>query len=174
MNIIIITITLLALLHFVYEAILLPSYRLLLRNELFVLRDRIRALKIKGLKEEDEQVFWFVHESINHLLTRLPQMTIISVCNAMKLQQENPIILEETKKKQIQINNSSNKEIEKIYAQAAFIFTKAFIANSGAWLFYLLPFILLFSFMNWLKQMTSRLILLPEESSKLVFDDQFI
>ena len=42
----------LAVWHFVYEAILLPSIRWNLRNELFALRDRLRNVVIENQKHD--------------------------------------------------------------------------------------------------------------------------
>jgi hypothetical protein len=58
----------LAALHFVYESILAPSFRLSLRFKLFVLRDEVRQLKIDCASSLNDRHFDFLQDSINNLI----------------------------------------------------------------------------------------------------------
>lgn len=75
-----------AVLHFVYESIVAPSFRLELRFELFKLRDEARFLKIESLRVDSgrpefvEQHFCDLQDSINALICILYRFDLVTVC----------------------------------------------------------------------------------------------
>src|SRR5690349_23865296 len=79
MAILIIGFILVAGAHFIYEGILLPSFRLYIRYQLYALRDKIRELKAKHGKEISDDAFKHLHEGINGTLRILPYIDMAFV-----------------------------------------------------------------------------------------------
>ncbi|EGR4465768.1 hypothetical protein DDN65_11545, partial [Vibrio cholerae] len=64
--------------HYIYQAIVLPSYRQKARDELFILRDELRArlVEIQGHADKSTlRAFKEVDDGINRSLNRLHLMT---------------------------------------------------------------------------------------------------
>ena len=76
MKYIILVVMALAVWHLVYEAILLPSFRLSLRFRLFKLRDELRWLRVRHPTEVPEEVFQLLQGRVNTGLKLLPFMDI--------------------------------------------------------------------------------------------------
>ncbi|MGH8330614.1 MAG: hypothetical protein ACRER3_22985, partial [Pseudomonas fluorescens] len=55
----------LAFVHFVFESILAPSFRLKLRFEIFALRDELRLLKIECESSLHDKHFEYLQSSLN-------------------------------------------------------------------------------------------------------------
>ena len=73
--ILLISLAVLAILHFIYEAIILPTIRWNLRNELFSLRDKLRNVVINK-EQYDPATFELAHSGINHFINRLHHLDL--------------------------------------------------------------------------------------------------
>jgi hypothetical protein len=131
----------LALIHFVYEGILLPSIRLGLRDRLFHLRDELRALKIRQPEKFDGAAFDIVHDGINNYLNRLPQLTISFQNQFRRFFDANESFREQLKARRQIVDASPNEELKQIVKRADAVLQEALIANSAAWFVYLIPII---------------------------------
>jgi len=169
MSTFIVIISFLALFHFIYELIVLPSIRLHLRNQLFSLRDDIRHLKINGLEKKDEQAFWFVHDGINIFLTKIPKITFLKLIKFKEAHDKDPSFLKEAEMRISVVKNSSNEAIISIFRSTSDILVKAVIANMGAWFFYLVPIFVLTVFMRQLSKSISGLIVISQEEAVKIF-----
>lgn len=151
-----------AILHFIYEAIIAPSIRLHLRNRLFTIRDSLRSNKIiHGIKKEDEEAFNLVHDGVNNLLTRLPQLTIY---NSIALRNEyikNQKLRDEVDARVALVEHCGNQCIYNAYTQANLIVEHAMLANMGGWFFYLIPIFSVLLVLRKLSNLAGRLLVTP-------------
>ena len=130
----------LAVWHFVYETILLPSIRWNLRNELFALRDRLRNVVIEKQKY-DKTVFDLVHNVLNNYINRLHWVDLRFEFKFREILKNNPAIRKEVEQNLQKIEESKNQEIKAVFNQTKSILCRAFAANIGGFLFYLIPLV---------------------------------
>src|SRR5437016_3219603 len=67
---------LIALFHFIYQGIILPSIRQRLRYRLFELRDRLRTLNIRHKNDLQQEVFDYLQRSINNTIKYLHRIDL--------------------------------------------------------------------------------------------------
>ena len=134
----------LAVWHFVYETILLPSIRWNLRNELFALRDRLRNVVIEKQKY-DKTVFDLVHNVLNNYINRLHWVDLRFEFKFREILKNNPAIRKEVEQNLQKIEESKNQEIKAVFNQTKSILCRAFAANIGGFLFYLPLVFIVFS-----------------------------
>lgn len=135
----------LALLHFIYDGIVLPSIRLNLRNKLFKLRDDLRNHRIEN-PDIDDNAFRLMDDGINSVLSRLSQFTISLQMEMEKELKESPELQEYIDQRISIIRNSDDIVLKAIHKKTNIVLEHAFIANTGAWFFYLLPIVLVVLF----------------------------
>ncbi len=150
----------LAIWHFVYEAILVPSIRWNLRNELFVLRDRLRNVVIEKQKY-DKNVFDLVHSGLNNYINRLHHLDFWFELKLREILKNNSKIRTEVEQNLQRIEESKNQEIKAVFEQTKGIFWRVFIANMGGLLFYWIPILLVVIFLRKISRAIVRTILAP-------------
>jgi hypothetical protein len=69
----------LALIHFIYESILAPSWRLNLRCRLFALRDELRALKTDCRSRLDDEHYAYLQNSIDTMIAMLHRYDVAAI-----------------------------------------------------------------------------------------------
>lgn len=152
----------LALFHFIYEGIIAPASRMKIRNNLFKLRDELRAYHASG-EVVDDEVFEIIHGGINNFINR-----VNSVNFAAQRKLNNQLKQDPTLKKKLQIlskkiDESADEELKRIDSEATKYIAKAFIVNHGAWLVYIVPFVfVLFTFSS-VKNLAQKLFLVPKQ-----------
>jgi hypothetical protein len=161
MNIIVLLLLGIALWHFIYDGIVAPSIRFNLRNNLFALRDELRVIKIEGLDHNDEKAFWFVHNGVNNFINRLPLLTLIRVLNISSECDKNPKLQDVISKHEQTVKNVKNRRINDIFEETNHILKIAFIVNMGGWFIYIVPIVLLATFMKKLSKITIELVTSP-------------
>lgn len=132
----------LALIHFIYEAIVLPSYRLQLRYKLFALRDELRFLKIDHGSNISKQEFEIASSTVNTPINHLALFKLslfYSARQTMNSDKEFKTLLDEREEV---LDNSKIERLKEICNEATLISLKALTANSGMVLFYLFPLVL--------------------------------
>lgn len=151
----------LALFHFLYDGIILPSIRQHLRNKLFALRDKLRMEYINGLDKQDIEAFNLTHEAINNFVNRLPMLTItvraeieVAIKNDHKLK-------EKVNKRRAILESCQSAKIKEINESINKILLEAFIANSGGWLVYLIPVAVLLTIWQKLATDCRELVVVP-------------
>ena len=70
--------------HYIYDGILLPSFRLNLRYKLFQKRDKLRSLKLKYDNEIDPQIFKHIDYSICSAIKNLSAFNLFIVAQAVR------------------------------------------------------------------------------------------
>ena len=128
-----------ALYHFVYESILAPSIRLKLRFELFVLRDRVRALKIENFDSFKDKHFNYLQDSINNLIALLARFdcaTLARIETAMKRQTG---LKKRAEERSRILDDCDLDEAKAIRYASLRLASTALAVNSGGWLIYIIP-----------------------------------
>ncbi|WP_368647982.1 hypothetical protein [Castellaniella ginsengisoli] len=147
--------------HFIYEGIIAPSIRLHLRNELFKLRDELRAEKNKDLTAEDEAAFWFVHDGINNFLNRLSGLTIERsrrLYHEYINDQEARTTLDNHMQKVMSVENSA---IRSVFDRTNHVIHKAMLTNAGGWFIYIIPLAIVMALAGSIARAAKGMLLTP-------------
>ena len=158
-----------ALWHFIYDGIILPSIRWALRNRLFELRDRIRMLAIKDEVQNCEEAYCFVHDSVNVFLTRLHLLTISQAVEISRAIARDAKLRSRIQKRIDMIERCQNQEITDAFQKMDCVLRIALIANSGTWFLYVIPAFVVFLLMSYLTVLIRSLVSLsPSDASRLM------
>jgi hypothetical protein len=161
MTYILLTVTFLAITHFIYEAILAPSMRLKARFDLFRLRDELRSLKINHGEILDNKHFTYLHDSINTAINMIPRfelMTISIMITELKKDRELGRKLNERLRV---MDDCTIPDVIMIRKKITDIALRAYFINSGMWFYYLLPIALTLGLYKALKEKIKSIISLP-------------
>lgn len=137
---------LLATYHFVYESILLPTFRLNLRYKLFDLRDRLIQLRADKENKANEIYFDQLERNINTTIKHMPIMTISLIRESEAFYKSHPEIENEIQKKIKAFDSLEDNELKIIQRKTVHYGIQSFIYNSGAWIVYLLPLFVIYVF----------------------------
>ena len=119
----------LALLVWLYQAIILPSIRQRLRFELFQLRDETRELVISGKLKEQSEAFHHLHGSLNVLIKAVPGFDLAFLS---RVETDDPDVKERAARFQ-ELMDESIPEVKQIFHRAVAVMAFALIANSLFW-----------------------------------------
>lgn len=133
---------LLAAYHWIYEAIVMPNIRHEMRYRFFELRDRLRSLKIHDEKLPSE-VFQQVDYSINSSIKHLPYLSFSVLIEARKAFDGDEKLKNTISKKVDLIRSCENKDVIEISEENTRLTAISLFLNSGSWLIYLIPFIII-------------------------------
>jgi hypothetical protein len=122
----------LAALHFVYESILVPSFRLSLRFKLFVLRDEIRQLKIDCAGSLGDKHFDFLQDSINNLISNLNRFDMATFVGVELESKKDPSFLRSAEERSCMLDDCNIPRAREIREQSLKIVSAAICINSGA------------------------------------------
>ena len=126
-----------AMFHFIYQGILLPSYRLEMRIRLFALRDNLRRLKMEN-SNVDEEAFSCVQNAINCWVNRtgFDLYLFLKVHHAIEKDKQ---LAERIAKRAAAIENCSSPELKEIAKGVNQTLEKLIMLNSGPVFVYLFP-----------------------------------
>jgi|SRR5580704_13209171 hypothetical protein len=130
-----------ALWHFIYEAVLLPSIRLNLRFKLFSLRDRLRNLKMECQENCPDDSFHLLDDSLSWQMDNLHKMTFSLLFDTIHLMKKEPALAQEMERREKIYTNCQIPEFIKIRNEQNVIAVHVVGSNSVGWLIYLLPII---------------------------------
>jgi hypothetical protein len=151
-----------ALFHWIYEGIILPSLRFSFRCELFELRDALRDLKQKYRNEISDEVFRYLQGSINNGLVLLP-ITDLRIIYAARAIERDESLISRLEKREAAISNCKVKEIQEIKNKLGIISIKAFVANTAGSFVYIVPVLYLWHFSHRIFGSIKKLVLIPEQ-----------
>ena len=162
MDYLIIGFVFLAFVHFVYESILAPSFRLKKKFELFRLRDELRQAKIDLGSELDDKHFHHLQNSINSLIRHLPVFDLATLVKAkidMESDKELRTRVEAHSRVLDDCRVESVKSIRRNSLRAA---RAAFVVNMGIWVIYIFPIALFIAFFSGIKNVVKSLLSMSE------------
>ena len=134
-----VTLLVIVLFHFVYESLLAPSLRLRLRFDLFVLRDRVRNLKIDNPKEFQDKHFHHLQDSINTLIALLARFDIATLSRIEAEMKSDPALKRRADERSRILDDCQLEEARKIRHQTLRLASVALALNSGGWFVYIVP-----------------------------------
>jgi hypothetical protein len=132
----------LAMWHFVYESLLLPTIRLKYRYKLFELRDQLRRLSIKNDPEINKDVLGLVDHAISTSISRLPFLSITLLFSAKKTVLSNEALRKKVEKQLDDIKACKSREVQDIFDLTTKYSGSVVIANSGGWIPYLMAILI--------------------------------
>jgi len=133
----------LAIWHFAYESILMPTIRLGLRYRFFKVRDKLRMLKIQKKNEITEDLFNHLDNFINSSINYLPYLNYSLIIQAKEEFKSNIELQRQVEQKIELMNSCKSIEAKKLYEETIHYSNCAFILNMGSWIIYLLPILLI-------------------------------
>lgn len=145
----------LCMVHYVYQAIILPSFRQSARDELFVLRDRLRDRLIEvqdGADKKTLRAFKEVDDGINRSLNRLHLLTFTNFIRASISSDESKKHDASFKKFHSLLENSQDETPKEIYIEVGKVLHNVLSVNSLMFLMYLLPIVIIMQLIGSLYQ----------------------
>jgi hypothetical protein len=133
----------LAFFHFWWEGIIAPSIRLELRFDVFKMRDVLRRAKIEHGEQLDDELFDVLQHVLNKEIAFLHRATLVSFYSAYKRYANSEELETSYKRFQKLVAECALPEIKNIAERSAVVTVCAMIVNSGGWLVYVVPILLL-------------------------------
>ncbi|EGR0786346.1 hypothetical protein VCSRO184_3473 [Vibrio cholerae] len=131
--------------HYVYQAIILPSFRQSARDELFVLRDKLRAQLIDIQENADKKTiraFKEVDIGINRSLNRLHILTFSNWLKVSLKFEEGSKLDDSLKKFHQVLEGAEDPTPVEIYKEVNKVLERVLVMNSLMFVIYLLPLVL--------------------------------
>lgn len=132
--------------HYIFETILLPTYRQQARDELFVLRDKLRAELIKEKHSADKetiQAFSMVDSIINKSLNRLHYLTIPNMIKFEIIKGKSVEMQQEIDRRNSLLERCSSEVVREVNKKMSMVLMKVLVINSMGLMVYLLPIFLI-------------------------------
>lgn len=160
----------LAIWHLVFESVIASTSRFHMRNELFVLRDKIRNIMIfESITSQDKKRLMYVHDGICLFIKRLNRLDFATLISIMIQFGQNKKLNDQAENRLKLINETQNEEVIKIFKKTNRIIRKAVIINNGGWLIYLVPIIIIVAAFSNFKKSIYKLVSMPcTEARKII------
>jgi hypothetical protein len=130
----------LALIHFIYESILAPSWRLSLRYRLFALRDELRALKADcGVRLDDEH-FAYLQTSIDTMIAMLHRYDVAAIAASELQYRRDPEFRRRVDVRAKMLEDCTLPQAQSIRRRSVELIARATAVNSGMLCAPLYPF----------------------------------
>lgn len=152
-----------AVLHAVYEGIVLPSVRLRLRYRLFALRDELRRVKIAQGSALSEKVFVQMEDSMNSSLRFLHMFDLRTVVMVDRAMSSDARLREIVEARLRLLDQCEIVELREIRSRHGAVLRWALIANNGAWFLYVIPLLAFMLVLHSLRRVARALGSLPEK-----------
>lgn len=166
----ILILTCLAMMHFIYESIILPSIRLSLRFKLFALRDQLRSMVMQGTASNE--VFRIQQSSINNAINMLSWADQAMISRFERQLRDDEAMRKRVEKRVKIVEDYDSEEFQRVVRETSAVFQNAVIANMGAWFVYIVPIGVFFLCLNRLKCLAREMVSIPEgELGKVVEQD---
>ncbi len=143
MEILIICATVVAVIHYLYESILLPTIRVQQRFNLFKLRDELRTLMIEQKSTLNPVMYQYLQSSINGTISSLHKIDLLGIYNYYIAEREHPEITEKVRIRQEEMENYQNDSFQSLRKKQIEIVKVTLFANMGLFCFLMIPIALL-------------------------------
>lgn len=134
--------------HFAYDAILLPSFRQDIRFKLYQLRDRLREVKSENPSQLPNDAFHLVDDSLSWQIDNQHRLTFSLLARTEECIKANPEFAEKIKKRVETINASQIYDYQQIRIQQVRLLKRALLYNAFGWAIYLIPIGLVLAMME--------------------------
>ncbi len=152
---------LLALIHFAYESIVAPTFRLQLKQQLFELSEELKLLKQRHQRKDSEKVFHYLQDSVNNLSNTINRFEVVEVARALAKVGKDQELRERLESRVKALDSCDVPEIKALWIKIARRAVKIVEVNSGGWAFYLIPIALFNVCLKKLYQIAKALVSLP-------------
>jgi hypothetical protein len=152
MAVLILIVLSLAIVHFVYEGMILPTIRLHFRYRLFALRDRLRHLKTKEDNKLDADSYRYLQEALNVMIAFLYRFDLRAAFEANSWFRKHPDLQKKAEARITALNNCNNLEFKKIMRDSFVISCWVLSLNSAGFLCLLSVPITIFVIANGLRR----------------------
>lgn len=138
--------------HYIYESIIVPSERMLIRDELFQIRDKLRG-SYSSFNPNDKKAFDLLHDmGINHSLNNLSMFNLLTQIKIFITIKNNPSLEESSKSKVALIESAKSHIIRESFIDFKKLIDKSYLLNSGGWTIYVIPVVLTVLFTDVLRR----------------------
>lgn len=152
----------LAMVHFVYEAILLPSLRQKQRFRLFALRDQLRDLKCEHSHQLDDETFHALDDSLSWQIDNQSRLTLSLMCKVEYTYENDPEFRNHVKHRLEILNRCKLETFIQIRKKAAHQYLDTILINSGVWVLAVVPLAVVYLCTAFFLTRAGRLIALPK------------
>lgn len=134
-----------AVIHFIYERIILPSIRLSFRAKLFQIRDAVRSeLLFSSLSVKDKKAAELVHRGLNNAINRLHMLTLSNKVIVTKRVMDSSELRNAMMEYKNTIDSCESIVVKKALCDANKVMDDVFLANSFFALLYLFPVVIFY------------------------------
>jgi hypothetical protein len=130
----------LALIHFIYESILAPSWRLSLRYKLFALRDELCALRMLCRDRLDEEHYVYLRTSIDTMIAMLHRYDVAAIAAAELRYRRDPEFRRRVDVRARILEDCDDSQLQSIRRRSVELIARATAINSGMLCAPLYPF----------------------------------
>jgi len=148
--------------HFVWEAILAPSFRLSLRYELFRMRDLVRKLHHECPDDCSEDVYRYLQGGINNGIRLLPKTDLVLLSAIEQAMKTDEALRKRIEKRRELLDACINPDVKQIRTDVQKISQKALLINLGGWAIYVVPVIVAFASCKAASRFIKNTLLIPE------------
>jgi hypothetical protein len=141
MTIFIWVITVVAVMQFVWYAIVAPSLRMRLRYDLFSQRDRLRMLRIQHEKDMPMPVYSILDQRVNSAISMLRYVELSTIFTFTRELARNQQLCDKIERRQAIIDNCPIRDVRDISDSVGKTISIALFVNSAGWLPWLAPII---------------------------------
>ncbi|MCO6401332.1 MAG: hypothetical protein J5I99_08910 [Verrucomicrobia bacterium] len=154
----------LAVLHYVYEAVAIPVLRLKLRHHLFAVRDRVRTAMTAATAPDDRAALEELHSSSNTIMRWLDVINMDLLNKTMRQYNRDAAFRKAVEARNALLSRAADPEVEAIRGQLAKSVVRAAIISGGAWAFYILPVIAVSDMVETIRAAVRQVVVLDERS----------
>jgi len=156
----------LALLHYIYESIMLPSIRLKFRYRMFSLRDDLRRLRVQHGDVLNQKLYHHLQTSLNVTLDNLYRIDLAAFLTVHRRYQTDREFRERVERRARLLDELLAEcplpQVLDIRDEQLRVFRRVFLANAGSWFIYLIPAALVLLCFEQLKSFIRKISSIPE------------
>lgn len=137
--------TIVAIVHYFFQSVVLPTLRMAARYDLFELRDRLRKIKATNSQLSNE-VYNIVDQNISNSIAISPQYDLGQLIKFKQAVKANPKLIKHAEALRNKVENCPIQEVKEISYASSRILTKTLFKNSAMLILYLSPILLVLIF----------------------------
>ena len=129
----------LAVWHFVFQAIWLPTIHVRQRNRLFAIRDRLRTYHFDRPDAAHDRAFAIAQDGINNCIHSVEVLGLHFQMRIAQLYANDAAFRDRVKERSKALQDAKCPEIDQVVKDANEVLREIFVFNSGGWFAYIVP-----------------------------------
>jgi hypothetical protein len=158
--------------HFIYESILLPSFRMSMRFKLFKLRDELRQITLENPSKISQELFHEMDELICISIKILPRINFRLIKIAHSIIDSRPELIEQIAKRKAKVNECEIQRLRQISEECSETVIDAAMVNQGALFPYLIPALVVVIFWETAKITAKSIVFTPTAKVDSLLPDE--